>query len=67
MDLFDLFDKFNNSTLTEKDILMFEYQGYLRDRVEETPEEEIKEEAPKKLNRKISRDHHKTVKQRAYR
>jgi hypothetical protein len=29
MDLFDLFEKYRNNTLTEKDILMCEYQGYL--------------------------------------
>ena len=31
MDLFDLFDKYKNNTLTEKDILLVEHQDYIRD------------------------------------
>jgi hypothetical protein len=31
LDLFDLFDKYRNNTLTEKDILLVEQQDYIRD------------------------------------
>jgi len=31
MDLFDLFEKYKNNTLTERDILLCEFEGYKRD------------------------------------
>ena len=69
MDLFSLFEKYQQGTLREQDILLLEYSDYNRDwkgegSLEEVP---VKEEVPrKKFSRKISRDHHQINKQRFY-
>jgi hypothetical protein len=68
MDLFDLFDKYNQGTLTERDILLAEYDGHRESfrKFFEKEEEEDKEVKITKVRRK-SRDHHQIVKQRSYR
>ena len=70
MDLFSLFEKYQQGTLREQDILLHEYNSYQKDwkgggSLEEFPEKE--EEVPrKKFSRKISKDHHQINKQRFY-
>lgn len=71
MDLFSLFEKYQQGTLKESDILLHEYNSYQKDwkgggSIEDFPEKE--EELPrKKFSRKISKDHHLTVRQKFYR
>lgn len=50
LDLFDLFDKYRNNTLTERDILLFEYEGYKQDwlRFNEPARQKINNQRSKK-------------------
>lgn len=68
MDLFSLFEKYQQGTLREQDILLHEYSGYQKDwKGGGSLEESLEEEVPrKKFSRKISKDHHQINKQRFY-
>ena len=68
MDLFDLFNKYNQGTLTERDILLAEYDGHRESfrKFFEKEEEEDKEVKISKVRRK-SRDRHQTIRRRGFR